>query len=91
MTPDPYESLAGDLYQRLINASHVAPTSCAAGASCITIAVLDGFVSLQDSKLDAPQRLARTQIYTAAELAAFVRDAKAGHYDDIIETTQASG
>ena len=91
MTHNPYEYLIGDLYRRLVNADHVAPTSCAAGASCITIAVLDGFVSFQDSKLDEPQRHARTQIYTTAELAAFVRDAKAGHYDDILGLTQSSG
>jgi hypothetical protein len=91
MTDNPYDYLAKDLYRRLVNANHVAPTSCAAGASCITIAAMDGFVSLQDSKLDGPQRHARTQIYTAAELAAFVRDAKAGHYDDIFDPTQSSG
>jgi hypothetical protein len=78
---NPYSDIPDDIYRRLVNAEHAAPPSCANGASCITVAVVDGFVSLQDSKLDAPDRQAGAQVYTIAEMAAFMRDAKAGHYD----------
>jgi hypothetical protein len=41
-------------------------------------------VSIQDDELPDEERRARTQIYTPAELAAFVADARAGRYDHLI-------
>jgi hypothetical protein len=43
-----------------------------------------GYISIQDDKLPDDERRARTQIYTPAELAAFIADAKAGRYDHLI-------
>jgi hypothetical protein len=81
---NPYASLADDLYWQLVGAQHVAPSTCAAGTSCITVAAINGFISIQDSKLDESQRQARTQIYTTAEMEAFLHDVKAGRYDGLL-------
>lgn len=83
MVNNPYDCVADATYRLLVNTEHTAPSTCAAGTSCITIAVVDGHISVQDSKLDTQERRARTQVYTAAEVAAFVRDVKAGRYDDL--------
>jgi hypothetical protein len=83
-TPNPYDGLLPDgLYKRLANAPHTAPVASGNGASCITVAAIDGYVSFQDDKLPEGERRARTQVYTPAELRAFVEDAKAGRYDHL--------
>jgi hypothetical protein len=85
---NPYDCVSDELYQRLVGAEH---SACATGTSCLTVAAVDGFISIQDSKLEESQRLARTQVYTPGELAAFVRAAKAGRYDDLIRTAMMGG
>jgi len=83
LASNPYRWLPEGLYEQLVNAPHAAPVACGSGNSCITVATVEGYVSIQDSKLDGPQRQARTQVYTADELQAFVQDAKAGRYDHL--------
>jgi hypothetical protein len=81
--PNPYDGLPDELYDRLATAPHAAPVASGNGASCITVASVDGYISIQDDKLPEAQRRARTQVYTPAELKAFVLDAKAGRYDHL--------
>ena len=84
MSTNPYPALPNELYDRLVHARPTPPAPSTGNGSCITIASVDGYISIQDDKLPAPERQARTQVYTPAELAAFVADAKAGRYDHLI-------
>lgn len=81
---NPYHELSDELYQDLVNAPHSAPAASTGNGTCITVAETGGYISFQDSKLDEDERKARTQVYTPAELAAFVADAKAGRYDHLV-------
>lgn len=81
---NPYQQVPDELYTELVHAQHAKPLASGNGGSCITIAAADGFVSFQDDKLGTEERQARTQVYTREELAAFVADAKAGRYDNLI-------
>jgi hypothetical protein len=81
---NPYRQLPDELYHQLVHADHAKPVASGNGASCITIAARGGYISIQDDKLPSDERRARTQVYTPAELAAFVADAKAGRYDHLI-------
>lgn len=81
---NPYRQLPDELYKQLVHAEHAKPLASGNGGSCITIAAVGGYISLQDDKLPAEERRARTQVYTPEELAAFIADAKAGHYDHLI-------
>lgn len=81
---NPYRQVPDELYHQLAHAEHAKPVTSGNGPSCITIAALGGYISLQDDKLSEDERRARTQVYTPAELAAFVADAKAGRYDHLI-------
>jgi hypothetical protein len=80
---NPYRWLPGGLYKQLAAAPHAAPAACGNGNSCITVAAVGGYISIQDSKLAGRRRRARTQVYTPDELRAFVLDAKAGRYDHL--------
>lgn len=84
MTRNPYTDVPDELYERLVHAEHVAPVASTGNGTCITVAAADGWISVQDSKLDKEDRHASTQLYTPAELAAFIADAKAGRYDNLI-------
>lgn len=81
---NPYHELPDELYEKLVNAPHSAPAASTGNGTCITVASAGGYISFQDSKLDEDERQARTQLYTPAELAAFVADAKAGRYDHLV-------
>ncbi|RBM22441.1 DUF397 domain-containing protein [Prauserella sp. PE36] len=81
---NPYPQLSDELYHQLAHAEHAKPVASGNGGSCITIAAVGGHISIQDDKLPAEERRARTQIYTPTELAAFIADAKAGRYDHLI-------
>jgi hypothetical protein len=80
---NPYRELPDELYDQLVHAQHVAPVASTASGTCITVASAGGYISVQDSKLPEEERRARTQVYTPAELAAFIADAKAGRYDHL--------
>ncbi|NKQ59044.1 DUF397 domain-containing protein [Amycolatopsis sp. K13G38] len=67
-----------------MHAEHAKPLASGSTGNCITIAARGGYISIQDDKLPGEERRARTQVYTPAELAAFVADAKAGRYDHLI-------
>lgn len=82
---NPYPDLPDDLYERIVNAEHAPPAATGNGTTCITIAATDGWISIQDDKLPLAERKRRTQVYTPAELRAFVEDAKAGRYDHLIQ------
>ncbi|SDP96417.1 protein of unknown function [Actinopolyspora xinjiangensis] len=84
MSSNPYHDIPDEVYEQLVHAEHAAPAASTGNGACITVASTDGYISFQDSKLDDNDRQARTQIYTPAELAAFVADAKAGRYDHLI-------
>lgn len=84
MSTNPYPDLSDELYTRLVHAPHTPPAASTGNGSCITLASVDGYISIQDDKLPIDERRARTQIYTPTELAAFVADAKAGRYDHLI-------
>jgi Domain of unknown function (DUF397) len=81
---NPYRELPDELYEQLVHAPHTPPVASTANGTCITVAAAGGYISFQDSKLPEQERRARTQVYTPAELAAFVADAKAGRYDHLI-------
>lgn len=81
---NPYQQVPDELYFQLAEAEHAKPVASANSGSCITIAAAGGHISIQDDKLAPEERRARTQIYTPAELRAFVEDAKAGRYDHLI-------
>ena len=68
----------------IINADHRPPKHTSAAGMCIVLAAVDGLIALQDDKLPPDERRRRTQIFTPAELAAFLEDAKAGEYDHLI-------
>jgi hypothetical protein len=84
MSTNPYRELPDELYEQLVHAPHTPPAASTGNGACITLAAAGGYISIQDDKLPTPERQARTQIYTPAELAAFVADAKAGRYDHLI-------
>lgn len=81
---NPYPELSDELYEQLVSSPHSAPAASTGNGTCITVAEAGGYISFQDSKLDERERQARTQVYTPAELAAFIDDAKAGRYDHLI-------
>lgn len=81
---NPYRELPDELYERLVHAPHTPPAASTGNGACITVAAVDGYISIQDDKLPLDERRARTHVYTPAELAAFVADAKAGRYDHLI-------
>lgn len=80
---NPYPQLTNELYEQLVHAPHDKPAASTGNGTCITMASVGGYISIQDNKLPADERHARTQVYTPAELAAFVADAKAGRYDHL--------
>jgi hypothetical protein len=83
-TYNPYEGVPDELYVQLVEAKHVKPVASGTGSSCITVAAVGGYISIQDDKLEGRERKARTQVYTPAELRAFIADAKEGRYDHLI-------
>jgi hypothetical protein len=83
MSKNPYRELPDELYEQLVHAPHTPPAASTPNGECLTMAAVGGYISIQDGKLPDDERRARTQIYTPAELAAFVADAKAGRYDHL--------
>jgi hypothetical protein len=80
---NPYDGLPDELYERLVTAPHDKPQASTTGNGCITVATVDGYISVQDDKLPESERRARTQVYTREEMRAFVTDARAGRYDHL--------
>ncbi|MDT7784529.1 MAG: hypothetical protein QOF58_2948 [Pseudonocardiales bacterium] len=81
---NPYADVPDELYDQLVHAPHAKPQASGNGGSCVTIAAIGGFISIQDDKLGMEERRARTQVYTPAEFGALVADAKAGLFDHLI-------
>lgn len=81
---NPYRELPDELYDHLVHARHQKPTASTGNGTCVAVASANGYVSVQDTKLAPEERQARTQVYTSAEWAALIEDAKAGRYDHLI-------
>ncbi|MEO7194107.1 MAG: DUF397 domain-containing protein [Pseudonocardiaceae bacterium] len=84
MSDNPYDSLSDAQYAAVENADYHPPAASGDGTTCILVASASGLIGLQDSKLPADERRARTLIFNPAEMAAFVADAKAGAYDHLM-------
>lgn len=86
MTNNPYHdlNLAPGEYEALINAPHTKSSASNGNGGCITWAASGNYISIQDDKLPTDERTARAQVYTRAELAAFVTAARAGELDHLI-------
>ncbi|SDP82126.1 protein of unknown function [Actinopolyspora xinjiangensis] len=81
---NPYHELDDERYEALLHGSHVKSSYSNGNGGCVTLASDGEFISIQDDKLPAEERRSRAQVYTRAELRAFIDGAKAGEFDHLV-------
>lgn len=84
MTTNPYTSITDAQYHDLAHAAYTKSSVSNANGGCITLAALGDMIGLQDDKLPEDTRPDYTLMFTRQELAAFIRGAKDGEFDNLL-------
>jgi hypothetical protein len=82
-TDNPYSSIDDATYRAVAEGEYRKSSYSNAGGGCLSFALVNGYVGLQDDKLSAPDRAARTLVFTPEEIRAFVLGAKNGEFDHL--------
>ncbi len=83
MTANPYPGLDDEQYNAIAHAEY-GKSSFSGSQGCITLAAVGDMIGLQDDKLPEDTRSAHTLVFSRDELAAFLRGAKNGEFDDLV-------
>jgi hypothetical protein len=82
---NPYPWLDDAQYDAVVNGCYVKSSFSSGNTACLSFTVADGLIGIQDDKLPAAERKARTLIVDRHAMAAFIAGVKNGDFDHLVE------
>ncbi|MFC0116049.1 DUF397 domain-containing protein [Kibdelosporangium aridum] len=81
---NPYPALDDVAFRAVAEGRYIKSSYSNGNAGCVSFALVDDLVGLQDDKLPLDTRKARTLVFTRDEIRAFVLGAKNGEFDHLV-------